>query len=74
IVKDIICSIDETLSYHDLRIVDGEKRINIIFDVVKPYEIKMTDRELIDLIQDKLWEVDPAFFCVIEIDHEFSKG
>ena len=25
IVKDIICSIDETLSYHDLRIVDGEK-------------------------------------------------
>lgn len=74
IVKDIICSIDETLSYHDLRIVDGEKRINIIFDVVKPYEIKMTDRELIDLIQDKLWEVDLAFFCVIEIDHEFSKG
>ena len=74
IVKDIISSIDETLSYHDLRIVDGEKRINIIFDVVKPYEIKMTDRELIDLIQDKLWEVDPAFFCVIEIDHEFSKG
>ena len=74
IVKDIISSIDETLSYHDLRIVDGEKRINIIFDVVKPYEIKMTDRELIELIQDKLWEVDPAFFCVIEIDHEFSKG
>lgn len=74
IVKDIICSIDETLSYHDLRIVDGEKRINIIFDVVKPYEIKMTDRELIDLIQDKLWEVDPAYYCVIEIDHEFSKG
>ena len=74
IVKDIIYSIDETLSYHDLRIVDGEKRINIIFDVVKPYEIKMTDRELIDLIQDKLWEVDPAYYCVIDIDHEFSKG
>ncbi len=74
IVKEIISSVDEKLSYHDLRIVDGEKRINIIFDVVKPYEIKMSDRELIDLIQNKLWEVDKAYYCVIDIDHEFAKS
>ena len=73
IVKEIVRSVDETLSYHDLRIVDGEKRINIIFDVVKPYEFKMTDRELIDLIQDKLWKVNPAYYCIIVIDHEFAK-
>lgn len=72
IVKNIISSIDKSLSYHDLRIVDGEKRVNIIFDVVKPFDVKYTDQELIETIQQKLWEINPAYYCIIEIDRDYT--
>ncbi len=74
VVKDVINSIDKTLSFHDLRVVDGEKRVNVIFDVVKPYDFKITDGELRKLIQQKMQEVDKSYFCVIEIDNEFAVG
>ena len=71
ILNEILPLIDNRLHYHDLRIVDGEKRVNIIFDIVKPYEVEMSDREMIDAIQDKLSEIDATFVCVINIDREY---
>ncbi|MBQ9846627.1 MAG: cation transporter [Clostridia bacterium] len=71
ILNEILPLIDSRLHYHDLRIVDGEKRVNIIFDIVKPYEVEMSDREMIDAIQDKLSEIDATFVCVMNIDREY---
>ena len=71
ILNEILPLIDSRLHYHDLRIVDGEKRVNIIFDIVKPYEVEMSDREMIDVIQAKLSEIDATFVCVINIDREY---
>ncbi len=72
ILPSVIGAVDDRLTYHDLRIVDGEKRVNIIFDVVKPYDVKMSDRELLDKIEGKMSEINPAYFCVINIDREYS--
>ena len=71
VLNEILPLIDNRLHYHDLRIVDGEKRVNIIFDIVKPYEVEMSDREMIDAIQSKLSEIDTTFVCVINIDREY---
>lgn len=71
ILDEILPLIDNRLHYHDLRIVDGEKRVNIIFDIVKPYEVEMSDREMIDAIQSKLSDIDATFVCVINIDREY---
>ena len=71
ILNEILPSVDSRLNYHDLRIVDGEKRVNIIFDIVKPYEVEMSDREMIDSIQAKLTEIDSTFVCVTNIDREY---
>ncbi len=72
VLRNVIASVNCRLKYHDLRVVDGEKRVNIIFDVVKPCDIKMTDCQMTDLIQKKMWEVCPTFYCVINIDREYS--
>ncbi|MBQ2815317.1 MAG: cation transporter [Clostridia bacterium] len=71
VLNEILPMIDSRLHYHDLRIVDGEKRVNIIFDIVKPYEVEISDREMIDSIQAKLSEIDSTFVCVINIDREY---
>lgn len=73
VLKEVISSIDGNLHYHDLRVVDGEKRVNIIFDIVKPYDMKLSDKELTELVRNKMSKINPVFCCVINIDREYSK-
>ena len=40
----------EGASIHDFRMVQGETHTNLIFDAVVPYEVKMKDAEVIDMI------------------------
>lgn len=71
LVNDIIKSIDEKLSMHDFRMVSGETHTNLIFDVVVPFDFKISSTELINTIQQKLFEVDSSFFVVITIDKNY---
>lgn len=61
------------ISMHDFRLVKGPTHTNIIFDVVVPYHLKLTDSELIQRITDKIHEYHPNYFTVIEVDKEFHK-
>lgn len=71
ITNSILYQIDERLTMHDFRIVDGEKNINIIFDVVAPFEYqKNRADELVKIIQKMLKEHDNRFNAVITVDHE----
>ncbi|MBQ9688036.1 cation transporter [bacterium] len=70
-IDDIIKSIDTNLSMHDFRMVSGETHTNLIFDVVVPYDFKMSSKELINTIQQKTFEIDPSFFAVITIDKNY---
>ena len=69
-VKDILSSIDSSLSFHDLRITDGDENINIIFDLVVPFDYSIEKiHNTVDTIQSKLKEKDKRFSTVIKIDH-----
>ena len=70
-INKIINSIDENLSMHDFRMVTGETHTNVIFDVVVPFNFKMSSTELINLIQQKIFEVDNSFYAVITIDKNY---
>ncbi len=61
------------ISVHDFRLVQGPTHTNVIFDVVVPYDIKLTDAELTGLITEKIQEQHPSYFTVIEVDKEFCK-
>lgn len=60
--------VDEELSLHDFRIVRGENRTNLIFDVAMPPKFKMTAAELKKAVSQKAREVDDTFVCVITVD------
>ena len=53
-------TIDGRLTIHDFRFVEGVTHSNLIFDVVVPFEVKLKDEEIKDLISTKVSEYDPG--------------
>lgn len=70
-VNEILAGLEHKYTAHDLRIVEGKTHTNLIFDVVKPYECKMTEEELIMYINEKVKERNPQYRCVIKIDNQY---
>lgn len=67
IVK-LVKAIDERLTIHDFRMVTGTTHHNMIFDVVIPADFKLSQEELKDIIQKKVWEKWPDYYVVIDVD------
>ena len=62
--------IDERLTIHDFRYVEGTTHSNLIFDVTVPFEIKENNERIKELVSDKISEIAPNYFAVITIDRE----
>ena len=64
--------IDERLSLHDFRIVDGEQQINLIFDVVVPHSYSDKDMTQLHLdIVEKVSCLDPRYQCVVTLENGY---
>lgn len=58
--------IDPQVSIHDFRMVDGEEQINLIFDMVVPFQYdKEKQKELCQTLRRKVREMDDRYRCVI---------
>ena len=61
------------VSYHDLRMTDGENRINLIFDLVLPDgPSPEKTQQVVRQVGDKMAQVDPRYRCVIHVDQDYS--
>lgn len=73
LATETIKGLDSRLSLHDFRIVEGTKRINLIFDLVVPREYtKEMQDELKRQVCRKIREKDGRCFCVITTECSFS--
>lgn len=71
-VMQICADINSEFTIHDFRITDGENQINLIFDLVVPFELNSKEKsEAIEAISKKLIEIDSKYNCVIKIDNKF---
>ncbi len=69
----ILKGIDEKLTLHDFRMTPaGDTRTNLIFDVVMPSHLKLSENELNDIICQKAHECDKTYVCVITFDRDFT--
>lgn len=64
----LVKAIDERLTIHDFRMVTGTTHHNMIFDVVIPADFKLSQEELKDIIQKKVWEKWSDYYVVIDVD------
>ena len=57
---------------HDFRIVTGPSHTNLIFDVVAPYNFRLSDGALTALIAEKVRADNPACFTVVDVDKNMA--
>ena len=67
-VAAILCELDGRLTLHDFRMVRGNTHTNIIFDVVVPFELSMTDKELCREIDARVKTLDESLCAVVTVD------
>jgi len=72
LIKEIVSDVDEELVIHDFRIVDGDMKKNLLFDVVVPHRFKLTNDELKNTICEKIAKLDENFFPIIRIDEKYA--
>lgn len=63
--------IDPRLTIHDFRMVEGPTHTNLIFDVTVPYDLKLSNDEITDMLSSKMDELDGNYFAVITIDRNY---
>ncbi|MBE5947191.1 MAG: cation transporter [Lachnospiraceae bacterium] len=71
LLEKILCEIDSNLSMHDFRIVSGPSHTNLIFDIVIPYECKLSEKFIKEEIDRRLKNCDKAYYTVITFDKNF---
>lgn len=70
--QDVIQGLDSRLTLHDFRMVEGAKRINLIFDLVVPREYTRQMRDALkQQVCQKIRERDERCFCVITVENTF---
>lgn len=58
--------IDPQVTIHDFRMVDGEEQINLIFDMVVPFQYdKEKQKEICQMLRRRVREIDDRYRCVI---------
>ncbi|MBU3804860.1 MAG: cation-efflux pump, partial [Candidatus Cellulosilyticum pullistercoris] len=70
-IKDIVSTIDSSLSIHDFRLVSGPTHSNLIFDVNVPVAFSIKPKELAHMIDTKVKELDPTYYTVITVDTNY---
>lgn len=72
VAKEVLAEIDPQLSMHDFRMVSGQERTNLIFDLVLPFECKLKEKELLEQLDLGLQKKDPTYHAVVNIDRDYT--
>ena len=66
--QSILSDLDARLTLHDFRVVSGPTHVNLVFDVVVPFEFSMSDEMVKQAIASRIHALEGNCFAVIEID------
>ena len=67
-VEAAVHEIDPAFNIHDFRFVRGNTHTNLIFDLVVPFECKTPERQLLELVDQKMKSVNEQYCTVVTID------
>ena len=72
-VEAALKELDPQCSIHDLRVVNGMGQINLIFDMVVPFEYDEEEKNNLKLqLMEKLQEIDKRYQCDITMEHSYK--
>lgn len=70
-VVEAIHQIDPKWRFHDFRIVSGPTHVNLVFDLVIPFEEKYAQEEIEEMLLKHI-ESDKKIYLVLTIDHPYA--
>lgn len=70
-IESILKTLDPSVKLHDFRVVPGPTHTNIIFDVLLPFEFKMSDEEVVHYLQKRIHDIDDSYYGVIQVDKAY---
>ena len=70
-VEKIVAGLDERLSIHDFRMVTGTTHTNVIFDILVPYDLEISDEQIKKTVEGRILEHWGNYFAVIKIDKSY---
>lgn len=71
VLVSIIEGIDKRYRFHDLRMVPGKNRTNLVFDLVVPAGGKLDEAALKKRIREEVTKRYPDHFCVITVENGY---
>lgn len=69
--REILSSMNAGLSLHDFRMVIGDTHTNILFDVVIPFDSKVTPKEIEKAFADAYADEGKQYFFIINYDRSY---
>jgi len=69
-IEKIVKDIDERFSFHDFRVVIGERNTNILFDIAIPYETKLSKQAIKLLVESAVKNIDESYRVILTIEHQ----
>lgn len=71
-VEQTLEALDPAVSIHDFRMVDGKEQVNLIFDMVVPFEYDKKKQDELRMTLIKLLQiVDHRYQCVITLERSY---
>lgn len=72
LIKGIVESENKNFSIHDFRMTDGEKNVNLIFDLVVDFKTTESEKNcIIEKITKRVKEVDDKYSLVITVENSY---
>ena len=71
-VSAVIASLDQNLTMHDFRLVRGITHTNVLFDVVVPFECKLTRDDIVCSLDAAFVGEETKYYFVIDIDRKYE--
>ena len=73
-VTGILKDIDETITMHDFRMVQGPTHTNLIFDVVIPFGYRSSDEAVLKELEHQVKEkLGGQYHIVVNVDKNYVK-
>jgi len=68
LISRILSENNLNYSIHDFRVVFGKTNKKLIFDIVLPYDAKISESELISIISEEVKKREENCYCIITVD------
>lgn len=71
-VRMAVYALDPELSIHDFRMVNGDTHVNLVFDVVVPYDSKITLNDVLSACEKEFENDETKYYFVIDMDRKMA--